>query len=172
MDAIVQCIEQQMASIADVHRPIAQSSVVDSADIEDKNTTRNMSEISAKSQADQTNLHVSRSEATADESLQIVPDKAEPALTSIPRLQSSEMNRPSASCSDDALRADSQSTDVCSVLFLGCIECIRCRLFLPMVTVSVCPSVTRLILAAAHAVCVGSFGAAFAKLLWPLVAFS
>jgi len=44
-------------------------------------------------------------------------------------------------------------------LFLGCIECMRCRLLLPMCMVSVHQSVR-------HA---GSFGAAFAKSLWPLV---
>jgi len=49
-------------------------------------------------------------------------------------------------------------------VLLGCIECMRCRLLLPMFAVSVCLSVTR------RVQCVwGSFGAAFAKLLWPLI---
>jgi len=53
-------------------------------------------------------------------------------------------------------------------LVLGCVECMRCRLLLPMCAVSVCQSVC-------HAVqstrfhCAESFGAAFAKLPWPLV---
>jgi len=55
---------------------------------------------------------------------------------------------------------------------LGCIECMRCKLLLPMIAVSVrrsvSLSVTRLN-SAAHAVCAGSFGAAFAKSLWPRV---
>jgi len=47
----------------------------------------------------------------------------------------------------------------------------RCWLFLPMFVVSVSLSVTRLKSAAVHAVyavCMGSFGAALVKLLWPL----
>jgi len=53
-------------------------------------------------------------------------------------------------------------------MLLGCIECMRCRLLLPMCAVSVRLSVTRLNFAA-RAFCAGSFDAAFAKLLWPLV---
>jgi len=45
---------------------------------------------------------------------------------------------------------------------LGCIECARC--------LSVCLSVTRLN-SAARAVCAGSLGATFAKLLWPCSSF-
>jgi len=47
--------------------------------------------------------------------------------------------------------------------FLGCIECMRCRLLLPMCAVSVHQSVG---LPVCHA---RSFGAAVAKLLWSLV---
>jgi len=59
-------------------------------------------------------------------------------------------------------------------LFLGCIECMRSWLLLPMFAVSVSLYVTRRKSAAARAVyavcCVhGSFGAAFTKCLWPLV---
>jgi len=60
-----------------------------------------------------------------------------------------------------------------NIQFFGCIECMRCRLFLPMfavsVRLSVCQTqsvhVTLLKSAAARAVCAGSFGAAFVKLL-------
>jgi len=58
------------------------------------------------------------------------------------------------------------------VWLLGCDECMRCRLLLPMIAVSVrrsvSLSVTRLN-SAVRAVCAGSFGAAFAKLLWLFV---
>jgi len=54
----------------------------------------------------------------------------------------------------------------------------RCRLLLPMVAVFVRRSVSlyvslsvELLNSAACRVCVGSFGAAVAKLLWPLVGF-
>jgi len=61
-------------------------------------------------------------------------------------------------------------------VILGCIECMRCWLFLPMFAVSVRLSVTRLksarrVQCTPHTVCAGSFGAAFVKLLWPLVDF-
>jgi len=59
--------------------------------------------------------------------------------------------------------------------FLGCIECMRCRLLLPMRAVSVCQSVRPAVcLSVCHAAqldftVLGLFGTAFAKLLWPLV---
>jgi len=57
------------------------------------------------------------------------------------------------------------------MLFLGCIKCTSCRLLLSMIAVCVCQTVTRFNLAV-HTVCAGSFGAAFAKSLWPLVPIS
>jgi len=57
---------------------------------------------------------------------------------------------------------------VSSFCILDCTECIRCRLLLPMIAVSVCLSVT-LFNSAARAMCAGSVGAAFAKLRWPLL---
>jgi len=54
------------------------------------------------------------------------------------------------------------------ITFSGCIECIRCRLLLPVIAVSFSLSLARLN-SAARSVCVVSFGAAFAKSLWPLV---
>jgi len=58
---------------------------------------------------------------------------------------------------------------------LGCIEYMRCRLLLRMFAVSVCQSVRQSVclsrgLSRQRVQCVwGSFGAAFTKLLWPLV---
>jgi len=57
---------------------------------------------------------------------------------------------------------------------LSCIECMRCRLLLPMLSVSVCQSVRPSVSLSApndlaQCYCAGSFGAAFAKSLWPLV---
>jgi len=54
------------------------------------------------------------------------------------------------------------------VFWLGCIECMRCRLLLPMIAVSVCLSqMHRMTPTQLH--CVESFSEAFAILLWPLV---
>jgi len=53
---------------------------------------------------------------------------------------------------------------------LGCIQCMKCGLLLLMIVVSVILSrMHRMTPAGFH--CVGTFGAAFAKLLWPLVIF-
>jgi len=62
-------------------------------------------------------------------------------------------------------------------ILLGCIECMRCWLFLSMFAVSVsllvCLSRSLTwrwhVQCMPHAVCAGSFGAAFTKCLWPLV---
>jgi len=71
--------------------------------------------------------------------------------------------------------------------FLGCIECMRCRLLLPMCVMSVCPSVCQSVclsvsLSRMHRMsptqwiqletqlhCAGSFHATFAKWFWPIV---
>jgi len=55
---------------------------------------------------------------------------------------------------------------------LGRIECMRCWLLLPIFAVSLCQSVLdrrRRVQCTLRAVCAGSFSAAFAKCIWPLV---
>jgi len=135
MDAIVQCVEQRTANVADVHAPVVQSSSVgDAADSAGQNATSLAGEISANQQTDHKTVPVSHNDATtakcsqagSDKTLPVSCsdsttgkglDKAEPGLTSVPRLQSGSMYQPSASSSDSVLHADSKSTDVCNCYF-------------------------------------------------------
>jgi len=79
-------------------------------------------------------------------------------------------SRTSAGHVDKKVRHVGSALSVCCYTFcqlLGCVDCMKCRLLLPMCAVSVS-------LSFCHAtqlgfIVQGSFGAAFAKSLWPLV---
>jgi len=118
MDTVVRCVDQQMSNISDDQVPIARSSsIVDSADSKSdfsgQRAASSAGEMSVSLQADHKTGSISRSDAATVKHCQSVSDKAEPGVTSVQRLTSSV----TASTSDSALHTDSQSTDVCCVLF-------------------------------------------------------
>jgi len=113
MDAIVQCVEQRMANVADVHTSVVQSSsVVDAADSTGQGATSMAGEV-----PDHKTLSVSCSDDATVKYSQAGLDKAELGSSSAHRLQSGDICQPPASSSDSVLLADSKSTDVCNSFF-------------------------------------------------------
>jgi len=107
-DTVVRCVDQRIANVSSDRGPIAQtSSVVDSAE-----TTSDIAGQNAASSAGEMSDHKTVTHSDAVKPCQPVSDRAEPSVTSLPRLSSSVP----ASISDSVLHTDSQSTDVCCVL--------------------------------------------------------
>ena len=95
MEAIVQCVEQRMARVSRGSGAMDRaSSVADAAAVKSDLADQN-----------------------ASNSSQAVSDKAEPELTPVPvpQLLSTDAYAPPATCSDNVLHADSNSTDVCGI---------------------------------------------------------
>ena len=121
-DAVVRCIDQQMENVAVDNGQMVQTSSVDNADVKSdfagQNATASAGAISANQPSDHNAMLGSHNDAVAVKCSQTFSDKAVPGLTSIPRLQSSDICQLPASSSNNVLHTDSQSTDVCTVSLL------------------------------------------------------
>jgi len=115
MDAIVQCIEQRMANVADVCTSVVRnSSVVDTADSAGQDATSLAGETS-----DRKTLSVSCSDDATVKCSQAGSDRTDLGLLRTSQSQSGDVCQMPASSSDNVLQSDSKSTEVCnSSLFI------------------------------------------------------
>jgi len=116
MEAIVQCVDQRMAHVSDASEPMDRaSSVADAATVKSDSAGQSPASPTDDALTDHKTGAVSHSDAAANSCSQTVLDRAEPELTSVPQLLSSDTCAPPAVYSDTMLRTDSHSTDVCSI---------------------------------------------------------
>jgi len=122
MDAVLRCIDQPMDQLADVcvsELPTSSDVVnVDvKSDLASPSATSSADDISTNRPADDKPVLVSHNDAKTAKYSQTPADIAEPPLSSVLRLQYSDIHQPPANSYDSTLHSESKPTDVCTVSF-------------------------------------------------------